>query len=82
MNDLPEVELIPCETMAKLLKTSFSKVKAGILNGTLPIGFVADGRVIIPKPRAVAWLTGADLLGVRDMELLITAAKLLKGDKS
>jgi hypothetical protein len=80
MNDLPEVELIPCEEFAKHMKTSHAKIKAGILNGTLPIGFVADGRVIIPKPRAVAWLTGADLFGVMDMELLITAAKLLKGE--
>ena len=60
------IERISCEEVAKQLGTSHPAVKAGIKNGTLPIGFVAQGRgkqehVVIPKARFDAWVTAQDM---------------------
>lgn len=59
------------EEVATLLHTTAPKIKAGILNGTLPIGFVAEGgergvdRTVIVEARLEAWLNAEDLKGVR-----------------
>ena len=45
-----EVDIIKAEEVAKIFRTTAPKIKAAILNGTLPIGFVAGGdkdRIII-----------------------------------
>lgn len=63
-----EVELLKAEDVAKMFGTTHSKIKAAILNGTLPIGFVAQhdvgrgcDRVIIVKRRLDAWINAKDL---------------------
>jgi len=59
-----EVTLMKAEEVAAMFHTTAPKIKAAILNGTLPIGFVADGdrdRIIIVKERLRAWLEAADL---------------------
>ena len=59
-----EVDIIKAEDVARIFKTTAPKIKAAILNGTLPIGFVADGnkdRIIIVKQRLMAWLNADDL---------------------
>ena len=63
-----EVDIIRAEDVAKIFKTTAPKIKAAILNRTLPIGFVADGdrdRIIIVKQRLEAWLNADDLKNVR-----------------
>ena len=58
------VTLMKPEDVAAMFHTTAPKIKAAILNGTLPIGFVADGgrdRIIIVKERLEAWLSAADL---------------------
>ena len=60
------IERISCEEVARQLGTSHPAVKAGIKNGTLPIGFVAQGRgnkehVVIPKARFEAWINAHDM---------------------
>lgn len=58
------VELIKCEEVAKLFHTTQSKIANAILNGTLPIGFCANGdttRVFIVKKRLEAYLNATDL---------------------
>lgn len=60
-----EVHLIKAEEVAEIFHTTAPKIKAAILNGTLPIGFVADGerdRIIIVKERLDAWLKAKDLI--------------------
>ncbi len=59
------IERISCEEVARQLGTSHPAVKAGIKNGTLPIGFVAQGRgskehVVILKARFDAWISAQD----------------------
>jgi hypothetical protein len=65
-----EIEIMTTESVAKLLKTTPSKVNAMIRNGTLPIGAAVrageDGegshnRSVIIKKRLEAWLNGDDL---------------------
>lgn len=59
-----EVTLMKAEDVAKIFNTTPPKIKAAILNGTLPIGFVAGGerdRIIIVKERLDAWLNAKDL---------------------
>lgn len=63
--------LVKVEEVAKLFHTTQPKIKAAILNGTLPIGFVADGdvdRIFIVDKRLRAWLNGDDLKLYRDKE--------------
>ncbi len=60
-----EVTLMKAEEVAAMFHTTAPKIKAAILNGTLPIGFVADGdrdRIIIVKQRLEAWLSAKDLI--------------------
>lgn len=60
-----EVHLTKAEEVAKIFHTTVPKLKAAILNGTLPIGFVADGerdRIIIVRERLDAWLKAKDLI--------------------
>lgn len=63
-----KVETIPLADVAKILGTSAPRVKAAILNGTLPIGAVFEksrpgevDRVTVVKNRFEAWLMGLDL---------------------
>ena len=59
-----DVTLMKAEEVAAIFHTTPPKIKAAILNGTLPIGFVADGgkdRIIIIKQRLEAWLNANDL---------------------
>lgn len=59
-----ETKLVKVEEVAKLFHTTQPKIKAAILNGTLPIGFVADGdvdRVFIVDKRLRAYLNADDL---------------------
>ena len=59
-----EVELMKADEVAKLFHTTAPKIKAAILNHTLPIGFVADGtqdRIIIIKQRLEAYIRADDL---------------------
>lgn len=60
-----EVKLTKPEVAAEIFHTTAPKIKAAILNGTLPIGFVADGggrdRIIIVTQRLEAWLNARDL---------------------
>lgn len=59
-----EVELMKAEEVAKIFHTTPAKIKAAILNRTLPIGFVADGtqdRIIIIKQRLLAYINADDL---------------------
>lgn len=63
-----DVDLMSTEEVAKLFNTTGQKVTAAILNGTLPIGFVAKAenpnertRTIIVKQRLKKWLDGEDL---------------------
>ena len=68
LEDKFSVTLRQAPEVAKLLKTTAPKIKAGILNGTLPIGFVAEGdsdRTIIVEERLRAWLNAEDLKGHR-----------------
>lgn len=63
-----EVDIMKAEDVAKIFRTTAPKIKAAILNGTLPIGFVAGGdkdRIIIVKQRLMAWINADDLKGVR-----------------
>lgn len=67
-NGIFNVDIMKAEEVAKLFKTTPPKIKAAILNGTLPIGFVAGGdkdRIIIVKQRLDAWLNADDLKGIR-----------------
>lgn len=67
MINLFEVDLLKSEDVAKVFKTTPSKIAAAIRNGTLPIGFVADGnerertRTVIVKKRLENWLNAEDL---------------------
>lgn len=59
-----ETKLVKVEEVAKLFHTTQPKIKAAILNGTLPIGFVANGdvdRVFIVDKRLRAYLNADDL---------------------
>ena len=59
-----EVELVPAVDVAKIFHTTHPKIIAAIKNGTLPIGFVADGgcnRVFIVKKRLEAYIEAKDL---------------------
>lgn len=60
-----DVTLMKAEEAAAIFHTTAPKIKAAILNGTLPIGFVAGGdkdRIIIVKERLDAWLQAKDLI--------------------
>jgi hypothetical protein len=61
MPDIPKPELLTAEYVAACLKTTHAIVKAGVSNGTLPIGFVGGSRVIIVKARFEKWVNGEDL---------------------
>lgn len=71
MKDLDfEVEIIPTEAVAKLLRTTPSKITAMVVNGSLPIGAAvragedgerSNNRAIIVKKRLEKWLEGRDL---------------------
>ena len=69
MPELPKVEIISAEEVAKLLHTQSAKIHAAILNGTFPVGLAIEGgavgnnRTIIVKARLEAWLTAQDLKG-------------------
>ena len=71
LQDMFKVTFRKPEEVAALLHTTAPKIKTGILNGTLPIGFVAEGgekgvdRTIIVEERLAAWLNAEDLKGVR-----------------
>ncbi len=59
-----KADLMSAVEVANIFHTTPLKIKAAILNGTLPIGFVADGdrdRIIIIKQRLEAWLNAEDL---------------------
>lgn len=61
-----KIETISCLEVAHMLGTHPTVVKAGIKNGTLPIGFVGQGRgekerIIIPRARWEAWVNAKDL---------------------
>lgn len=63
-----DVQILPAAEVAKMFGTTAPKVKAAILNGTLPIGFVAEkrsekevDRIFIVKKRLEAWLNASDL---------------------
>ena len=63
-----DVEIVETAEVAKLFHTTQPKIKAAILNGTLPIGFVATkqsdeevDRVFIVDKRLKAWLNADDL---------------------
>lgn len=63
-----EVELLRADEVAAMLKTTAPKITAAILNGTFPVGLVADAtrdgeytRTIIIKRRFEKWLAGDDL---------------------
>lgn len=64
-----EVEIVPTETVAKILHTTPAKVTAMVINGTLPIGAAisakeaGQNRAIIVKRRLEAWLNAKDLNG-------------------
>lgn len=66
-----EVDLLKADEVAKMLKTTPSKITAAILNGTFPVGIVAEGsttertRTIIVKKRLEAWLNAEDLKGYK-----------------
>lgn len=63
-----KVTIVKAEEAAALFHTTVPKIKAAILNGTLPIGFVAEGsvdRIIIIEERLIAWLEAMDLKGER-----------------
>lgn len=65
LQDMFQVDFMKAVDVAALFKTTAPKIKAAILNGTLPIGFVADGdrdRIIIIKQRLQAWLEAKDLI--------------------
>ena len=60
-----KTKLVKVEEVAKLFHTTQPKIKAAILNGTLPIGFVADGdvdRIFIIDKRLKAYLNAEDLI--------------------
>ncbi len=64
-----DVQILPTIEVAKMFKTTSPKIKAAILNGTLPIGFVAQkqdenevDRIFIVKKRLEAWLNAEDLV--------------------
>ncbi len=59
-----EVKILKVEEVAKLFHTTPPKIKAAILNHTLPIGFVANcanDRIIIVEKRLKAYLEAEDL---------------------
>lgn len=62
-----KVKLLKASEVAPLFGTSPPQIKAAILNGTLPIGFVAQGgpdgrdRTIIVEKRLKKWIEGDDL---------------------
>ena len=61
------VDIVPVEEVAKMFSTTPPKITAAMLNGTLPIGFVADGkqgertRTFIIRRRLQLFVSGADL---------------------
>ena len=66
-----QMKLIKVEEVAKLFHTTQPKIKAAILNGTLPIGFVADGendRIFIIDKRLRAYLNADDLTLAKSRE--------------
>lgn len=66
-----KVTIVKAEEVATLFHTTVPKIKAAILNGTLPIGFVAEGpvdRIIIIEERLIAWLEAMDLKGGRRLQ--------------
>ncbi len=59
-----DFKLLKAEDVAKMFHTTQQKIKGAILNGTLPIGFVAEGdvdRIFIIDTRLEAYLTAQDL---------------------
>ena len=74
LEELFSVTIRQAPEVAKLLKTTAPKVKAMILNHTLPIGCVSEGaegevdRVIIIEERLRAWLDAEDLKGGRKLQ--------------
>jgi hypothetical protein len=62
-----EVKLLKAKDVAKLFETTPAKIKAAILNRTLPIGFVSESgedgrdRTIIIKKRLEAYINAEDL---------------------
>lgn len=65
---MSEIAIIPTAEVAKLLGTSHEGIRQGILNGTLPIGFVSkkEGsnryRTTVVKKRFDAWINAQDLI--------------------
>lgn len=62
-NEAVKIEFIPIVEVAEMFGTTAPKIKAGILNGTLPIGTVmreGDGKDVtrIPKKRLMKWVNG------------------------
>ncbi len=61
------IETLSIREVGSMLKIAPMKVKAGILNGTMPIGTVVNeagstkDRVIIIKKRFEAWVNAYDL---------------------
>lgn len=67
-----KTKLVKVEEVAKLFHTTQPKIKAAILNGTLPIGFVADGdvdRIFIVDKRLRAYLNADDLTLAKSKEV-------------
>ena len=65
-----DVDLMKAEDVAAMFHTTAPKIKAAILNGILPIGFVADGdrdRIIVVRQRLEAWLQAKDLVSAREI---------------
>lgn len=63
-NDIFQFDLLKADQVAKMFHTTQQKLKAAILNHTLPIGFVAEGdvdRIFIVKKRLEAYLNANDL---------------------
>ena len=64
MDERFNTRLVKAEDVAKMFHTTQQKIKAAILNHTLPIGFVAEGdvdRIFIIDKRLEAYLNADDL---------------------
>ena len=74
LEEIFSVTIRQAPEVAKVLRTTAPKVKAMILNGTMPVGGVAEGgegevdRVIIIEERLRAWLNAEDLKGGRKLQ--------------
>ena len=66
-----DFKLLKAEDVAKMFHTTQQTIKGAILNGTLPIGFVAEGdvdRIFIIDKRLEAYLAAQDLKLARETE--------------